>query len=51
MPLTDCLCGNNLNESLQTTFKKHHSCETALLRVQNVDIPHERHDDAGFKTV
>ena len=35
MRLTDCLCGNNLNESLQTTFKKHHSCETALLRVQN----------------
>ena len=30
MRLTDCLCGNNLNESLQTTFKKHHS-----LRVQN----------------
>ena len=35
MRLTDCLCGNNLNESRQTTFKKHHSCETALLRVQN----------------
>ena len=35
MGLTDCLCDNDLNESLQTTYKKHHSCETALLRVQN----------------
>ena len=35
MRLTDCLCDNDLNESLQTAYKKHHSCETALLRVQN----------------
>ena len=35
MRLTDCLCDNDLNESLQSAYKKHHSCETALLRVQN----------------
>ena len=35
MRLRDCLCDNDLNESLQTAYKKHHSCETALLRVQN----------------
>ena len=35
MRLTDCLCDNDLNESLQTAYKKHHTCETALLRVQN----------------
>ena len=35
MRLTDCLCDNDLNESLQTAYKKHHSCETALVRVQN----------------
>ena len=35
MRLTDCLCDNDLNESLQTAYKKHHSSETALLRVQN----------------
>ena len=29
------MCDNDLNESLQTDNKKHHSCETALLRVQN----------------
>ena len=33
MRLTDCLCDNDLNESLQTSYKKHHSYETALLRV------------------
>ena len=26
---------NDLNESLQFADKKHHKCETALLRVQN----------------
>ena len=35
MRLTDYLCDNDLNESLQYAYKKHHSCETALLRVQN----------------
>ena len=35
MRLTNCLCDNDLNESLQSAYKKHHSCETALLRVQN----------------
>ena len=35
MRLRDCLCDKDLNESLQTAYKKHHSCETALLRVQN----------------
>ena len=35
MRLRDCLCDNDLNESLQTAYKKHHSCETALLLVQN----------------
>ena len=35
MRLTDCLCGNDLNESLQTAYKEHHSCEAALLRVEN----------------
>ena len=35
MRLTDYLFNNDLNESLQSTYKKHHSCETALLRVQN----------------
>ena len=35
MRLRDCLCDNDLNESLQTAYKKHHSCETVLLRVQN----------------
>ena len=33
--LTNYLCDNDLNESLQFAYKKHHSCETALLRVQN----------------
>ena len=36
MRLTDYLCDNYLNESLQSAYKKHHSRETALLRVQNV---------------
>ena len=35
MHLTNYLCDNNLNESLQSAYKKDHSCETALLRVQN----------------
>ena len=33
--LTNYLCDNDLNEGLQSAYKKHHSCETALLRVQN----------------
>ena len=32
--LTNYLCDNDLNESLQSAYKEHHSCETALLRVQ-----------------
>ena len=35
MHLTNYLCDNNLNESLQSACKKDHSCETALLRVKN----------------
>ena len=35
MRLTNYLCDNNLNESLNSAYKKDHSCETALLRVQN----------------
>ena len=35
MRLTNYLCDNDRNESLQSAYKKHHSCETALLRVQN----------------
>ena len=35
MRLTNYLCDNDLNENLQSAYKKHHSCETALLRVQN----------------
>ena len=35
MRLRDYLCDNDLNESLQFAYKKHHICETALLRVQN----------------
>ena len=35
MRLTNYLCDNNLNESLQSAYKKDHSCETALLRIQN----------------
>ena len=35
MRLTDYLCDNDLKESLQYAYKKHHSCETAPLRVQN----------------
>ena len=31
MPLSDYLCDNDLNER----YKKQHSCDTALLRVQN----------------
>ena len=33
--LTNYLCDNDLNESLQYAYQEHHSCETALLRVQN----------------
>ena len=29
------LCDNDLNESLQSAYKEYHSCEMALLRVQN----------------
>ena len=35
MRLTNYLSDKNLNESLQSAYNKHHSCETALLRVQN----------------
>ena len=35
MRLTNYLCDNDLNESLQSAYKKHKSCETALLRIQN----------------
>ena len=35
MRMRDYLCDNDLNESLQFAYKKHHSCETALLRVEN----------------
>ena len=35
MRLTNYLCDKDRNESLQSAYKKHHSCETALLRVQN----------------
>ena len=35
MRLTDYLCDNDLNECLQFPYKKHHSCETEPLRVQN----------------
>ena len=31
MRLTNYLCDNDLNGSLQSAYKKHHSCETALL--------------------
>ena len=33
--LTNYLCDNDLNKNLQSAYKKHLSCETALLRVQN----------------
>ena len=33
--LWDYLCENDLNEIFQSAYKKHHSCETALTRVQN----------------
>lgn len=33
--LTNYLCDNDLNESLPSAYKDHHSCETALLLVQN----------------
>ena len=33
--LTNHLCDNDLNESLQSAYKEHHSCEKTLLRVQN----------------
>ena len=35
MRLTDYFCDNDLNESLQSAYKKHHSYETALLLVQS----------------
>ena len=35
MRLTNYLCDNDLNESLQFAYKKRHSCETAFLRVEN----------------
>ena len=33
--LTNYLCDNKLNESLQSAYNKDHSYETALLRIQN----------------
>ena len=30
---TNYLCDNDLNESLQSAYKEHHSCETALLSI------------------
>ncbi|CAB4021845.1 Hypothetical predicted protein, partial [Paramuricea clavata] len=33
--LWDHLCTNDLNEIFQSAYKKYHSCETALVRVQN----------------
>ena len=35
MRLRDYLSDNDLNESLQFSYKKHHTCERALLRAQN----------------
>ena len=35
MRLSNYLYNNDLNESLQSAYKEQHSCETALLRVQN----------------
>ena len=35
MRLSNYLYDNHLNESLQSAYKEQHSCETALLRVQN----------------
>ena len=35
MRLWDYLCENDLNETFQSAYKQQHSCETALLRVQN----------------
>ena len=35
MRLSDYLCDNDLNESRQSAYKEQHSCETALLQVQN----------------
>ena len=34
--LMNYLCDNDLYESLQSAYKKHHSCDTVLLHVQNV---------------
>ena len=35
MRLIDYLFNNDLNESRQSAYTKHHSCKTELLRVQN----------------
>ena len=33
--LWEYLCSNGLNEELQSAYKANHSCETALIRVQD----------------
>ena len=38
MRLSNYLCHNDVNESVQSAHKKQHSCETTLLLVQN-DMP------------
>ena len=38
MRLSNYLCHNDVNESLQSAYNKQHSCETTLLLVQNDNI-------------